>query len=247
MNITKITSGAIFAVLVSATVFAVQTHVFAQWIEPTCSGPSCGKEILRSDLAEQEKRGDFHLLGNLGIKTENPGDAFEIFGGGNVSLESMSIPGALKFYNSVSDEFGKIAVTDNGLFLAADTQRSADIFLQKNGSVGIGSNKPQSTLHVAGSMKVVDGTQGANKVFVSDAAGKGGWKNLRAVYYCGYYSGGLCGGGTQCSGQYALWPISCAYQECAGAGGGDKKGPSFGTPGNWLNYDCPQIGNIVEP
>ena len=41
--------------------------------------------------------------------------------------------------------------------------------------VGIGTNTPDEKLHVVGSFKLVDGTQGFNKFLVSDANGKARW------------------------------------------------------------------------
>lgn len=44
------------------------------------------------------------------------------------------------------------------------------------GNVGIGTTTPDTRLHVAGSLKVVDGTQGAGKVLTSDANGVASWQ-----------------------------------------------------------------------
>ena len=53
-------------------------------------------------------------------------------------------------------------------------------------NVGIGTANPQAKLDIAGSVKIVDGTQGAGKVLTSDASGKTSWGK-------GYVSGGLYG------------------------------------------------------
>ncbi len=44
-----------------------------------------------------------------------------------------------------------------------------------NNKVGIGTNTPDERLHIAGSIKIVDGTQGVGKVLTSDANGKASW------------------------------------------------------------------------
>ena len=45
-----------------------------------------------------------------------------------------------------------------------------------NSKIGIGTNAPDERLHVAGSVKIVDGTQANNYVLTSDANGKASWK-----------------------------------------------------------------------
>ena len=48
--------------------------------------------------------------------------------------------------------------------------------IDHNGNVGIGAIAPTEKLEVQGSVKIVDGTQGAGKVLTSDATGKGSWQ-----------------------------------------------------------------------
>ncbi len=45
------------------------------------------------------------------------------------------------------------------------------------GFFGVGTTSPTERLDVSGSIKVVDGTQGNGKMMISDAAGKGYWRN----------------------------------------------------------------------
>src|SRR6218665_1394569 len=49
-----------------------------------------------------------------------------------------------------------------------------------NSKIGIGINNPDERLHVAGSVKIVDGTQANNYVLTSDAGGKASWKDINA-------------------------------------------------------------------
>lgn len=79
-------------------------------------------------------------------------------------------------------------------YQATATQANSIILgssLNANNKVGIGTNTPDERLHIAGSIKIVDGTQGANKVLMSDANGKASWVNPSAVkaYADVYYSG----------------------------------------------------------
>jgi hypothetical protein len=46
-----------------------------------------------------------------------------------------------------------------------------------DGKVGIGTTAPEEELHVLGSVKIVDGNQGSNKVLTSDANGVGSWQS----------------------------------------------------------------------
>ena len=45
-----------------------------------------------------------------------------------------------------------------------------------NANVGIGTSTPNAKLHVNGTLKVVDGTQGAGKILTSDVAGLASWQ-----------------------------------------------------------------------
>jgi len=44
------------------------------------------------------------------------------------------------------------------------------------GNLGIGTISPTAKLHIAGALKVVDGTQGAGKILTSDASGLASWQ-----------------------------------------------------------------------
>jgi hypothetical protein len=48
------------------------------------------------------------------------------------------------------------------------------------GNVGIGTTSPSERLHVAGSVRIVDGNQGASKVLTSDANGVASWQPSQA-------------------------------------------------------------------
>jgi len=57
----------------------------------------------------------------------------------------------------------------------SNSARRTSFVVQQNGNVGIGTGAPSEKLDVAGSIKIVDGTQGAGKVLTSDANGRGTW------------------------------------------------------------------------
>ncbi|WP_413613227.1 beta strand repeat-containing protein [Bdellovibrio sp. HCB-110] len=51
-----------------------------------------------------------------------------------------------------------------------------EIMRLNDGKVGIGTTSPSSTLHVAGSVKIVDGSQAQGRILASDANGLAAWK-----------------------------------------------------------------------
>jgi len=53
-----------------------------------------------------------------------------------------------------------------------------NIAAAQSGNVGIGTTTPTAKLHVNGTIKITDGTQGAGKVLTSDASGKGTWQAM---------------------------------------------------------------------
>lgn len=70
------------------------------------------------------------------------------------------------------------------------------------GKIGIGTSTPDTTLHIAGSVKIVDGTQGAGRVLTSDANGVASWQAAGISSQWGtngsniYYNSGKIGVGT---------------------------------------------------
>ena len=59
-------------------------------------------------------------------------------------------------------------------------------------NVGIGTSTPSAKLHVNGTLKVVDGTQGAGKILTSDAAGLASWQPPPPDPPAYYQSVGIC-------------------------------------------------------
>lgn len=65
----------------------------------------------------------------------------------------------------------------NTLRISSD-QSSGAAHLIVNGNVGIGTASPGSKLHVVGSVRMVDGNEGAGKVMTSDANGVASWSSI---------------------------------------------------------------------
>ncbi len=53
-----------------------------------------------------------------------------------------------------------------------------EVYSGTNYEVGIGTPDPQAKLHVVGTTRLVDGTQGAGKVLTSDASGNAAWSTV---------------------------------------------------------------------
>lgn len=71
--------------------------------------------------------------------------------------------------NATAIGYQAIATQSNSIILGSSTNT--------NNRVGIGTNTPDERLHINGSVKIVDGTQGAGRVLTSDATGRASWTN----------------------------------------------------------------------
>ncbi|MFC4740414.1 hypothetical protein ACFO3U_10455 [Flavobacterium ponti] len=72
--------------------------------------------------------------------------------------------------NATAIGYQSIATQANSIILGSSTN--------VDNKVGIGTNTPDERLHIVGSVKIVDGNQGAGKVLTSDANGKGTWTDV---------------------------------------------------------------------
>ncbi|WP_299368157.1 hypothetical protein [Winogradskyella sp.] len=55
---------------------------------------------------------------------------------------------------------------------------TVDLAINQAGNVGVGVTNPTARLHVNGDIRIIDGTQGADKVLTSDASGLASWQEL---------------------------------------------------------------------
>lgn len=109
-------------------------------------------------------------------------------------IQNTATPNGTKtglFYKSDGNYSGSIATVKTaaqtyrmGLYtfggLTATTLKER-LSILDNGNVGIGTITPTTKLEVAGTVKIADGTQGADKVLTSDAAGNASWQSLGAT------------------------------------------------------------------
>ncbi len=64
------------------------------------------------------------------------------------------------------------AVVSDGVW----TRSGSQIYNTLGGNVGIGTQLPSAKLHIAGNLRIEDGSQGVNKVLYSDVNGQAGWQ-----------------------------------------------------------------------
>jgi trimeric autotransporter adhesin len=136
--------------------------------------------------------------GNVGIGTINPKAKFQI--GSRLGLHSAAsnqtydaitrnifINGSdVPFYTNtgfanailMQDGLTEIVVFPSGSANASLTSPTTKLSIATAG-IGINnSGAPLATLDIAGNIRIADGTQGANKVLMSDANGQASWQNV---------------------------------------------------------------------
>ena len=129
--------------------------------------------------------------GNVGIGTTNPLLIFEVQGiAPNPQVligttNPASNRGSVLFGRSAFWEVGSDVLVNNSdnFFISQSSSGQYALTINNNRNVGIGTTSPTEKLEVQGSVKIVDGTQGAGKVLVSDASGKGSWQGIGDVIY----------------------------------------------------------------
>jgi len=113
--------------------------------------------------------------GNVGIGTTTAGHNLEVKADGQGFSQTTS---------DGTKKIGTYANTD-GLYLQTHTDDAlnfatnnslAQITLNTNGDLGIGVTDPTAKLDIAGTIKIVDGTEGAGKVLSSDVSGNASWQ-----------------------------------------------------------------------
>ncbi|WP_415327154.1 hypothetical protein [Chryseobacterium sp. MMS23-Vi53] len=134
--------------------------------------------------------------GNVGIGTKTPNNRLDL---GYDAADTVNDPSGKKlaiFNNLAGDSFYGFGISSYALqFHSGSKKDDAPAMVLKgntvdnSGKLGIGTTEPSERLHVAGKVRIEDGTQGANKVLVSDVNGVGSWKDLPGATGVNIYNG----------------------------------------------------------
>lgn len=124
----------------------------------------------------------------VGIGTTTPQNRLDLGPGNGKKLALWNSTAGDDFYGLGND------ANVLQLFAGATDTGSALMTLNKNGRVGIGTTAPTNVLDVRsttnGALKIVDGTQGANKILTSDANGVATWQRAASNVAVGTLGGG---------------------------------------------------------
>lgn len=132
----------------------------ALFVSHNC-GPSCGQRPGLTLGLINENKTDPEVGPSIGFMEEDDSD---------------TASAAIYLVNrSAGNKFGGFSFRTRSLISQRDPIERMRI--TPAGNVGIGATAPTSKLHVAGDVRIVDGTQGAGKLFVSDANGVGSWQS----------------------------------------------------------------------
>ena len=171
---------------------------------------STGLSVKGTKYGIYSAGGNNYFSGNVGIGTVSPVSNLEVKGatngiftvsGGDANIINGESVGQINFYtydtsSIVNREVAVIKPVAEGAYGTPDNAPTALTFLTHPnnagpaermritaaGNVGIGQTNPTAKLEVAGTVKIIDGTQGVNKILTSDASGLASWAEPNTIF-----------------------------------------------------------------
>ncbi|HQW69770.1 MAG TPA: hypothetical protein PLH25_08885 [Flavobacterium sp.] len=138
-------------------------------------------------------RGNSTTSQGISMVADWPGIYFNSYYNG--AIRSMAGSGYTSIINTDQSSGGLVFQTTNTINPASGTAIASvpvRMTIAGNGNVGIGEPTPSRLLHVnsatAGAVRIVDGTQAANRVLTSDTNGVGTWQPVGINNIVGYIS-----------------------------------------------------------
>ena len=117
---------------------------------------------------------------STGVHWELIGNELQNMGGGPVRVnENMWVEGGVFLNNAVNFPGWDISA-QSGSLTFNELFQGPRLALEPGGNVGIGTEAPDTTLHVVGKLKYQDGSQADKRVLTSDGNGHASWQQLTA-------------------------------------------------------------------
>ncbi len=174
-----------------AGMVTLSQNALADWRSPSCNPPDCGVDASKLISVEGGGNivGDLKILGKLGVKTSSPKARLDISLGGDLILsDEAQNPGDLLFVQG-GRELARIYGASERMVFSAYENPNQLVIDHATGRVGVGVAVPQSTLHIAGSLRINNGSEGAGKVLASDGEGNVFWRSTdMRVLFCPTYN-----------------------------------------------------------
>jgi len=114
--------------------------------------------------------------GNVGLGTTSPTEKLHV--NGNLKVNNIELGhGDIEEDGSVRIIIDQDNNENNQTFTILTDGTTELLRIQENGNVGIGTTSPTQRLHVSGSIRIVDGSEGVGRVLTSDATGVANWQS----------------------------------------------------------------------
>ncbi|CAN2039469.1 hypothetical protein GMMP15_1270001 [Candidatus Magnetomoraceae bacterium gMMP-15] len=149
-----------------------------------------GQEIYPVEIADSVGSQEIYPIGIAINSGTNDNNVQVAFSGVVSGLSGLST--GVKYYaddsgnltSTVTDRYIGVALSETELLIQTDAPGAAaetfdgSAYIQKSGDTITGSLTIEENLEVAGTVKIVDGTQGDGKVLVSDENGVASWQEI---------------------------------------------------------------------